>query len=154
MFQWSTILDAIVSGKKSPEDFPSYTPCADYLEFPILKSWSAGRILADFPISEKYHNSRGHLFGGYFGVLADMTFCFTVMTVLKGDEGFSTSDLRITYFRPVSKGILHIEGRVLHHSRKAVHVEALFNDDEERLVAKGDGIMSIVPMSAIYPKKE
>ena len=82
MFQWSSILDAIVSGKKSPEDFPSYTPCADYLEFPILKSWSEGKILADFPISEKYHNSRGHLFGGYFGILADMTFCLTVMSVL------------------------------------------------------------------------
>ena len=154
MFQWSTILDAVASGKKSPEDFPSYAPCADYLEFPILKSWSEGRIMAEFPISEKYHNSRGYLFGGYFGVLADMTFCLTVMTILNGDEGFSTSDLRVTYFRPVSKGTLHIEGRVLHHSRKAVHVEALFNDEEGRLVAKGDGIMSIVPMSAIYPRKE
>lgn len=152
MFQWSTILDTLVSGKTSREDFPSYTPCADHLEFPQLKSWSQGKISAEFHISEKYHNSRGHLFGGYFGVLADMTFCYTVMTVLK-DEGYSTSDLRITYFRPVSEGTLHIEGRVLHHSRKAVHVETLFNDDEGRLVAKADGVMSIVPMSAIYPKK-
>jgi len=76
------------------------------------------------------------------------------MTILKGDEGFSTSDLRITYFRPVSKGTLHIEGRVLHHSRKSVHVEALFNDEDGKLVAKGDGIMSIMPMSSVYPKKE
>ncbi|MFA5055623.1 MAG: PaaI family thioesterase [Dehalococcoidia bacterium] len=118
-----------------------------------MKSWSQGKISAEFHISEKYHNSRGHLFGGYFGVLADMTFCYTVMTVLK-DEGYSTSDLRITYFRPVSSGTLHIEGRVLHRSKKSVHVEALFNDDEGRLVAKADGVMSIIPMSTIYPKKE
>lgn len=153
MFQWSTILDAIASGKKNPEDYPKYAPAADYLEFPILKSWSEGKISAEFPISEKYHNSRGHLFGGYFGVLADMIFCFTAMTVLKGDEAYSTSDLRVSYFRPASKGTLHIEGRVLHHSKKSIHVEALFNDEEGRLVAKGDGIISIVPMSALYPKK-
>ena len=153
MFQWSTILDAIVSGKTNPEDFPSYTPCADYLEFPILKSWSEGKVLAEFPVSEKYHNSRGQLFGGYFGVLADMIFCFTTMTILKGDEAYSTSDLRVTYFRPVSKGTLRIEGRVLHHSRKSVHVEALFNDEDGKLVAKGDGIMSLRPMSAVYSKK-
>ena len=153
MFQWSRVLDDVIAGKPASE-FPSYTPCADYLDFPILKSWSEGKVYADFPISEKYHNSRGHLFGGYFGVLADMTFCFTVMTILKGDEGFSTSDLRITYFRPVSSGTLHIEGRVLHRSKKSVHVEAIFNDDEGKLVAKGDGVMSIIPMSSIYPKKE
>ena len=153
MFTWAKILDDVIAGKPASE-FPSYTPCSDCLEFPVLKFWSEGKILAEFPVSDKYHNSRGHLLGGYFGVLADMTFCFMVMTIIKGDECFSTSDLRITYFHPVSKGTLHIEGRVLHHSRKSVHVEALFNDDEGRLVAKGDGIMSIIPMSSIYPKKE
>ena len=154
MFQWSTILDAIAAGKKRPEDYPSYTPCAGSLELPILKSWSEGKVVAEFPVSEKYHNSRGQLFGGYFGILADMVFCFTTMTILKGDEGYSTSDLRVTYFRPVSNGTLHIEGNVLHRSKKSVHVEALMKDDDGRLVAKGDGVMSIIPMSSIYPKKE
>ena len=154
MFQWSTILNAVASGKKSPEDFPSYAPCADHLIFPTLKSWEEGRVHAEWPVSEKFLNSRGHVFGGYFGVLADMIFCFTVMTILKGDEGFNTSDLRISYFRSVSSGTLKIEGHVVNRTRRIVHVEAVFNDNEGRLVAKGDGIMSIVPMSVIYPKKE
>ena len=152
MFEWSKVLDDIVAGKPA-SDFPTYTPCADHLVFPALKSWEEGRVYAEWPVSERFLNSRGHVFGGYFGVLADMTFCFTVMTILKGNEGFSTSDLRISYFRPVSGGTLHVEGRVLHRSRKSVHVEALFNNEEGKLVAKATGVMSIVPMTAIYPKK-
>ncbi len=154
MFQWSTILNSIASGKKSPEDYPSYAPCADHLIFPTLKSWEDGRVHAEWPVSEKFLNSRGHLFGGYFGVLADMTFCYTVMTIIKGDEGFTTSDLRISYFRPVSSGTLKIEGYVVNRIRKIIHVEAVFTDEKGEPVAKAAGVMTVVPMGAIYPKKD
>lgn len=154
MFQWSTILNSIASGKKSPADYPSYAPCADHLIFPTLKSWEEGRVHAEWPVSEKFLNSRGHVFGGYFGVLADMTFCYTVMTILKGDEGFNTSDLRVSYFRPVSSGTLKIEGHVVNRTRRIIHVEAVFTDENGELVAKAAGVMAIIPMNSIYTKKD
>ncbi len=153
MFTWTKILDDVIAGKPVSE-FPSYTPCADHLVFPTLKSWDEGRVYAEWPVLRDYLNSRGHVFGGYFGVLADMTFCFTVMTILKGDEGFSTSDLRISYFRPVSDGTLHIEGRVLHRSRKSIHVEALFSNEAGKPVAKATGVMSIISMKSLYGEKD
>jgi uncharacterized protein (TIGR00369 family) len=153
MFKWSTILNSIASGKKSPEDYPSYAPCADHLIFPILKLWEEGRVHAEWPVLQRFLNSRGHVFGGYFGVLADMTFCYTVMTILKGDEGFNTSDMRVSYFRPVSSGTLRIDGHVVNRTRRIVHVEAVFTDEKGDLVAKAVGVMAVIPMNSIYAKK-
>jgi uncharacterized protein (TIGR00369 family) len=102
-------------------------------------------------VEKRFLNSRGHVFGGYFGVLSDMTFCYTAMSVLNGNEGFITNDLRISYFRPASGGTLHIEGRVVNRTRQSVHMESDFKNSEGKLLTKATGIMSVVPMSTIYP---
>src|SRR5690606_41864373 len=64
-----------------------------------------GRIRYDWPVDPAYMNPVA-VFGGYLATLADQTCSFALMTLLKDDQNFTTSDLQMHFFRPVTSGIL------------------------------------------------
>ena len=88
------------------------------------------------------------MFGGYIAALADSLLGLAILSVLEDDEAFTTSDLRISFFRPAVSGTLTIEGRVVHRGRSMAHVEVDFTRDDGKLVAKATATQVIFPASA------
>lgn len=87
------------------------------------------------------------MFGGYIAALADSLLGLVSMTVLDYSKAFTTSDLRISFFRAAISGTLTIEGRVIHRGRSMAHVEVDFTRDDGKLVAKATATQIIVAAS-------
>lgn len=148
MLDWSEILDQALeenSGGKPAIKSPAY----ENFGLPPLKSWEAGRVYTEWEIDSRMLNSRGDLMGGVYGVLGDAVLGLTAMTVLEGNEFFKTADLRISFFRPISKGIIRIEGIVVNRSRSLIHLEATFKNEEDKLLAKALAVQAVTP----FPEK-
>ena len=90
-FRWSELLDAVTAGHDKLDPHPG-GPALATLDVPRILSWEPGKLLADWDVPERLTNLRGELFGGYFGVLADVALSFTVMTVVEESERFKTND--------------------------------------------------------------
>ena len=58
------------------------------------------------------------------------------VTTLAPDESFTTVDLSINFFRPVSQTVLRAEGRVINRGRNVGYVECDVTDQEGKHVAK------------------
>ncbi len=116
------------------------------LGLPRLKSWEPGRVCSEWVFDERMSNTRGELFGGFYAVLADGISALAAMTVMKPNEIMKTSDLRVSFFRPLNKGLVKIEGIVVNRSRSVVHVETTFKNDQEKILAKTTVVQAIVKM--------
>jgi uncharacterized protein (TIGR00369 family) len=66
-------------------------------------------------------------------------------TMLTDKEFFTTSDLRVAYFRPVTTD-LHIVAEVLNRGRRQAHVEATFVDERDKVACKATATQVIMPM--------
>ncbi len=106
------------------------------LRLPPIDGWEPGRVWCEWTVDPAFMNPAGTLFGGYLAALADQILAFAVMTVLGPDEMFTTSDLRLSFFRPVTGGSLIVEGRVVHRGRHMAHLEADFTRPDRKAVAK------------------
>ena len=97
-----------------------------------------------WPVETRFFNERGVLFGGYLAALSDHAMGMVTMSVLDDGEGFATSDLRTSFFKPVTGGTLMIEAKVIHRSGKLVHAEVVLADDDNELVAKATATQVIL----------
>jgi len=141
MSRWSELLDRIVAGEADPP------PAVRTLELPGIDGWEPGRVWQQWRIDPRYHHAGGAMFGGYIAALADALLGLAMATVLEENEAFTTSDLRISFFRPAIQGLLKIEGRVIHRGRSMAHVEVDFTRDDGKLVAKATATQVIVAAS-------
>jgi len=103
-----------------------------------------GRIVYEWDVNPDYMNPAA-VFGGYLATLADQTCSFALMTELEDDKNFTTSDLQMHFFRPVTKGTIRCEGRVLNRSKTQAYVEATFTNEEGKLVLKARAVERILP---------
>jgi uncharacterized protein (TIGR00369 family) len=139
MTYWKRILDGIASGKPEP------IPFVETLQMPGVARWERGRIWQDWPVREDLFHPRGALFGGYLAALADRALGLVTMTVLEDDEAFTTADLNVSFFRPVSEGVLHIEAEVIHRGRSLIQAEATFTRDDGKLAGKASASQAVIP---------
>ncbi len=91
-------------------------------------------------------NAAGSVFGGYIAVLADSYVGLAMMSTLADDEWFTTSDLRVSFFRPVMKGTLQVAAEVLNRGRHMAHCECIFVNDDDKVVAKATATQVITPI--------
>jgi len=139
MTDWKKVLDSIL--ENSSHEKPLLTSKAyETLGLPRLKKWEPGDVLAEWAFDERMGNSRGELFGGFYAVLADEVSALAAMSVMKPNEIMKTLDLRVSFFRPLTEGIVKIRAFVLNRSGSAVHVEAEFHDQQGKLLAKAFAI--------------
>ncbi len=143
-FCWRELLDAVKQGHDKLDPHPG-GPALRNLDVPNIRSWEPGKICADWEVPGTLTNLRGELFGGYFGVLADIVLSFTAMTVVDDSERFKTNDLQITYFRPALEGAIRIEAEVVNRSRSLIHCEALIARTDGKLIAKATASFSTLP---------
>lgn len=109
-----------------------------------LKVLAPGHIMFTWPVDQQYMNPAA-VFGGYLATLADQTCSFALMSDLDDNQNFTTSDLQMHFFRPVTKGILSCEGRVINKSRNQAYVEASFILEDGKIALKAHAIEKIIP---------
>jgi uncharacterized protein (TIGR00369 family) len=139
MGRWATILDGIASGRPEP------IPFVNTLQMPGITRWERGRIWQEWTVRSDLFHPRGALFGGYLAALADRALGLVTMTVLEDDEAFTTADLNVSFFRPVSGGVLHIQAEVIHRGRSLIQAEATFTRDDGKLAAKASASQAVIP---------
>ena len=136
---WSDFLDNVVSGTGTPP------PMVVALRLPRIAGWEPGRVWGDWPLDKDMFHAGGSVFGGYLAALADSYTGLAMSSVLNDNEFFTTSDLRVAYFRPVVTD-LHIVAEVLNRGRRQAHVEATFVDDRDKVACKATATQVILPM--------
>ncbi|WP_028314353.1 PaaI family thioesterase [Desulfatibacillum aliphaticivorans] len=134
MTDWNKVLDSLL--EDSPGEPLITSRAHETLGLPKLKKWAPGMVHAEWAFDERMGNSRGEVYGGFYAALGDTLSAIAAMTVLKPDEIVKTTDLRVSYFRPMKEGVVHATAIVINRSRTTVHVEVDFKNLEDKLLAK------------------
>jgi uncharacterized protein (TIGR00369 family) len=102
----------------------------------VLKSIEPGRAVFEMEADERHHNPMGTLHGGIYCDLADAAMGYAYAATLAEGETFTTVELKINFFRPVRKGRLTAEARVVRAGTSLGYVECDVKDGEGRLLAR------------------
>lgn len=140
MIPFAELLDSIVQGTATPP------PCIRTLRVPRIEGWEPGRVWAKWTPDPDFFHELGAVFGGYLAALADSFVGLAMLSTLKEGEQFTTSDLRYSFFRPVSGGTVTIEAKVVHRGRRMAHVEAVFTNEDGKIAGKATATQVIIPV--------
>lgn len=141
MPRWSEFLDGIVNRTNTPP------PVVEAMRLPGIQGWERGRVWGEWKVDPDLMTLAGTLFGGYLAALADSFVGLAMTSTLADDEWFTTSDLRIAFFRPVTSGTLQIAAEVLNRGRRMAHCECVFVNDDDKVVAKATATQVLIPMN-------
>jgi uncharacterized protein (TIGR00369 family) len=110
-------------------------PIARLLGF-ALKAIEPGRAVFEMEIDERHHNPMGTLHGGIYCDLADAAMGYAYAATLGEGETFTTVELKINFFRPMRRGKLIAEAKVIRAGSTLGYVECDVKDQADKLVAK------------------
>lgn len=101
--------------------------------------WATGYFVFQGTPGECHYNPLGSVHGGYAAMLLDSCMGCAVHTRLEPGQGYTTTDLRITYIRALRAGVgpVRAEGRVVHVGRSTAVAEGRLYDVDDRLYAIG-----------------
>ena len=95
-----------------------------------------GRVVIELEAGKQHSSPLGTVHGGILGAIADAAMGLAYATTLKEAETFATVELKINFLRPVWKGRLRAEGKVVSSGRNLGLVECDVTDQDQRLVAR------------------
>ena len=95
-----------------------------------------GRVVIELEAGKRHASPLGTVHGGILGAIADAAMGLAYATTLKEAETFATVELKINFLRPVWKGRLRAEGKVVSSGRNLGLVECDVTDQDQRLVAR------------------
>jgi uncharacterized protein (TIGR00369 family) len=98
-------------------------------------------ILAAGP---QHANPMGTLHGGILCDIADAAMGMAFASTLAPEESFTTVELKVNFFRPISQAQLRAAGTVVQCGRTIGYVECDITDEENRLVAKAASTCMVV----------
>ena len=101
-----------------------------------VKEVGVGRILVRWPNDGSRDINDGRVFGGWIAALSDNIVSMCMATALEPGEGFTTQDLQVKIFRPVSGAEIEIEAKVVNRSKTTGYVEAEWRLPNGKLAAK------------------
>ena len=98
---------------------------------------SEGRVVLVGSPTEDHYNPLGSVHGGYAATMLDAAMALALQTLLPTGTGYGTTDLNITYLRPltVDSGPVRAEGTIINLGRSMALGEARVLDREDRLCA-------------------
>lgn len=137
------ILDGIVSGDLVAPP----PPMIETLRLPPIEGWEPGRVWGDWKVDPSTFHGGGAVFGGYVAALADSFLSLAMFSTMEDDEIFTTSDLRVSFFRPIVSGTISIVAEVLNRGRRMAHVECVFVHENGKVVAKATATEVILKVS-------
>jgi uncharacterized protein (TIGR00369 family) len=135
------MLDAIVAGEGEPP------PMVRTLRLPAIQGWEPGHVWGEYKVDPEMFHAAGSLFGGYLAALADSFLGLAMFTVLEDEELFTTGDLRVSFFRPVTGGTLQIAAEVLNRGRRMAHCEVVFVNDDDKMAGKATATQIITSLT-------
>jgi acyl-coenzyme A thioesterase PaaI-like protein len=109
------------------------------------KEAEVGRVLFRWPNDGSRDIGGGRVFGGWIAALSDNVVSMCMATALEAGEGFTTQDLQVKIFRPVSGPEIEIEARLVNRSRTTGYVEA------EWRLPNGKVAVKVLSWKAIRP---
>jgi uncharacterized protein (TIGR00369 family) len=109
-------------------------PIAEHLGFHIT-AVKPGRVTIELDVRPHHANAIGTLHGGVLCDIADAAMALSHATNIAADETFTTLELKINFLKPVWKGKLRAEGKVIKQGRTIGLTECDVFDDKESLVA-------------------
>jgi uncharacterized protein (TIGR00369 family) len=95
-----------------------------------------GHATMELDVDERMANPLGTLHGGVLCDLADAAMGIAYASELERDETFTTIELKINFMKPVWRGHLRAEGKVVKRGRTVGLVECDVFDDKGSLVAR------------------
>ena len=113
-------------------------PIAYTLDYALLEV-EEGRAVFGIQPAEIHYNPIGMVHGGIPCTLLDSAMGCAVHTHLQQGQGYTTTDLRISYIRALttSTGPVRAEGRIIHVGRSTALAEGRIYDVDGRLYATG-----------------
>jgi uncharacterized protein (TIGR00369 family) len=120
---------AILHGDAAPP------PVATLISFTIA-SVEPGHVVVEFDAGPQHANPMGTLHGGILCDVADAAMGLAYSSTLEEGESFTTLELKINFLKPVWKGHLRAEGRVVKRGKTVGLVECDVTDEAGSLVAR------------------
>jgi acyl-coenzyme A thioesterase PaaI-like protein len=111
-----------------------------------------GRVLFRWPNDGNRDIGDGRVFGGWIAALSDNVVSMCMATALEDGEGFTTQDLQIKIFRPVTQGLIEIEAWVKNRSKTTGYVEADWCLPNGKVAAKILSWKAIRPVESFRPR--
>lgn len=117
----------------------------DVLGFELLEL-TPERCRARFAVEKRVQQPFGLVHGGAYAALAEsMVSISTNLTVMeKGNIAVGQSNTT-QFFRPVTEGQVHAEGKPIHRGRSSWVWDVRFTDDEDRLCAASRVTVAVRP---------
>lgn len=114
------------------------------LEFSVMES---GQSRCQLRIRDELLNPYGYLHGGVIYSLADTAMGGALYSSLGDRERCATVEMRVSYFRGVTSGVLECQAEVVNRSGRLGYLEAEVRSDQ-RLIAKASATFSIYEFKA------
>ena len=118
-------------------------PIAELIGFTI-EAMADGRAVGTMETGPQHFNPMGTLHGGILCDLADAAMGMAFASTLAPDEGFTSINLSINFFRPVWRSRLHAEARVTNRGKNVGYVECEVTDQDGKRIAKADSTCFIL----------
>lgn len=105
-------------------------PAAQLLDL-TLEAIEEGRTVFGLRPHERFDNGQHAVHGGVLATVIDFAVTTAAWTTLPAEARVVTSNLNITYLRPVliDGDPIRCEGRVVHAGRRLIHAEASLTDE-------------------------
>ena len=106
---------------------------------------SEGRVVFSGEPHESQYNPTGMVHGGVLASLMDSALGCAVFSTLPAGQGYTTADLSIRFFRPVTEatGTLTCEAKIVHRGNTLATTEARLTDSQGRLHAHATSTLMI-----------
>jgi len=118
-------------------------PIAELIGFTI-EAMADGRAVGTMETGPQHFNPMGTVHGGILCDLADAAMGMAFASTLAPDEGFTSINLSINFFRPVWRSRLHAEERVTKRGKNVGYVECEVTDQDGKRIAKADSTCFIL----------
>jgi uncharacterized protein (TIGR00369 family) len=95
----------------------------------------AGHVVLRFEASEKHHQPNGVVQGGVLTAIADAAMGMAGMTVQEVGWANTTIELKINFIRPVIRGLVTAEAKVVQAGKTVIFLEAEVKNEDGKLAA-------------------
>jgi acyl-CoA thioesterase len=106
----------------------------------VKKGWAKMRS----PFSPKLANANGFAHGGVFFSLADTAVAMALIGLVDKADFLTTIEMKINYLKPVSKGEIIAEARIIHKGTHTALGDIELKDSDGNLVAKALSTYAII----------
>ena len=103
-----------------------------------------GRALAEMEATKDHSNIMGYLHGGFLCTIADAAMGVAFASTLEEGQAHTTIELKINYLRPVWRGMLTAEGKLVKRGKKVGMLECRIHDSDGNLVGMSTGTFMVL----------